>query len=231
MEACQHHSTQVVVLTQRTPAPAYNAVADSPVCAALQCHGRLACPPVRPVHASAPIYNKEDNLPVRTGLQRCGRLSRPHQRTMSRPTYLSEPPLMLRSSLSSISRGMVYINIPGRTCLHELFIEYEQVTAWVARFFFQQNGGKLSYTINRCLHWVAQWAGAQVAATTVWLTSNHQLEGTIGRVADTAHTGSFITRRSHFNLLWIHIALSTPMIYTLCYGQYGESQSQLLESS
>ena len=60
---------------------------------------------------------------------------------------------------------------------------------------------------------------------------NIQLEGTIGRVADTAHTGSFITRRSHFNLLWIHIALSTPMIYTLCYGQYGESQSQLLESS
>ena len=111
------------------------------------------------------------------------------------------------------------------------FIEYEQVTAWVARFFFQQNGGKLSYTINRRLHWVVQWAGAQVAATTVWLTSNRQLEGTIGRVADTAHTGSFITRRSHLNLLWIYITLSTPMICPLCYGQYGESQSQLLESS
>ena len=63
---------------------------------------------------------------------------------------------------------------------------------------------------------MAQWAGAQVAATTVWLTSNRQLEGTIGRVADTAHTGSFITRRSHLNLLWIHIVLSTPMIYKLC---------------
>ena len=63
---------------------------------------------------------------------------------------------------------------------------------------------------------MAQWAGAQVAATTVWLTSNHQLEGTIGRVADTAHTGSFTTRRSHLNLLWIHIVLSTPMIYKLC---------------
>ena len=40
-----------------------------------------------------------------------------------------------------------------------------------------------------------------------------------------------ITRRSHLNLLWTHIALSIPMIYTLCYGQYGESQSQLPESS
>ena len=141
---------------------------------------------------------------------------RPHRFTMPRPTHLSELPLMLRSSLSSVSRGLVYINIPGRTCLHELFIEYEQVTAWVARFSFKQNGGKLSYTINRRLHWMAQWAGAQVAATTVWLTSNSQLEGTIGRVADTAHTGSFITRRSHLNLLWIHIVLSTPMIYKLC---------------
>src|SRR3954463_12122658 len=60
------------------------------------------------------------------------------------------------------------------------------------------------------------WAGGQVAAATVWLTSNHQLEGTIGRVADTVHTGSFTTRRNHLNLLWIHIVLSTPMIYKLC---------------
>ena len=57
---------------------------------------------------------------------------------MPRPTHLSELPLMLRSSLSSVSRGLVYINIPGRTCLHELFIEYEQVTAWVARFSFNK---------------------------------------------------------------------------------------------
>ena len=42
------------------------------------------------------------------------------------------------------------------------------------------------------------------------------MEGTIGRVAGTAHTGSFINRRSHLNLLWIHIVLSTPMIYKLC---------------
>ena len=33
--------------------------------------------------------------------------------------------------------GLVYINTSGRTCLQELFIEYEQITAWVARFFFQ----------------------------------------------------------------------------------------------
>ena len=135
---------------------------------------------------------------------------------MPRAVHLSVPPQMLRSSLPSVSRGLVYINTSGRTCLHELFIEYEQVTALVARFSFKQNGGKLSYTINRRLHWVVQWAGAQVAATTVWLTSNRQLEGTIGRVADTAHTGSFITCRSHLNLLWIHIVLSTPMIYKLC---------------
>src|SRR3954469_3016642 len=69
-----------------------------------------------------------------------------------------------------IPRSPVYINIPGRICLHEPFIEYEQVTTWVARFFFQQIGGKLSYTIDRRLHWMAQWAGAQVAVTTVWLS-------------------------------------------------------------
>ena len=108
---------------------------------------------------------------------------------------------MQRSSLPSISRGLVYINTLGRTCMHELFIEYERVTAWEARFFFQQIGGQLSCIISRRLHWMVQWAGAQVAATTVWLISNRQLEGTIGRVADTARTGSFITCRSHLNLL------------------------------
>ena len=61
-----------------------------------------------------------------------------------------------------------------------------------------------------------QWTCAQIAATIVWSTSNSQLEGTIGRVADTAHTVSCTTRRSHLNLLWIHIMLSTPMIYKLC---------------
>ena len=137
---------------------------------------------------------------------------------------------MLQSSLPSVSRGLVYINTPGRACLRELFIEYEQVTTWEARFFFQQIGGKLSYIISRRLHWVVRWAGAQVAATTVWLTSNNQLEGAIGRVADTVHTGSFITRRSHLNLLWVHIMLS-PKIYTFCYGQIWRISSQLFESS
>ena len=83
----------------------------------------------------------------RTGLQRRGRLSRPrrqggqlarlHRLTTPRPVHLSVPPQMLRSSLPSVSRGLVYINTPGRTCLHELFIEYEQATAWVARFSFK----------------------------------------------------------------------------------------------
>ena len=78
---------------------------------------------------------------------------------------------MQRSSLPSVSRGLVYINIPGHTRLRELIIEYEQVTTWEARFFFQQIGGKLSYIISRRLHWMAQWAGAQVTATIAWLTS------------------------------------------------------------
>ena len=68
------------------------------------------------------------------GLQKGGRLARPHRLTTPRPVHLSVPPQMLRSSLPSISRGLAYINTPGCTCLHELFIEYEQVTAWVARF-------------------------------------------------------------------------------------------------
>ena len=45
---------------------------------------------------------------------------------------------MMRSSLLSVSRGLVYVDIPGRTCLHELFIGYEQVTAWVAQFSFNK---------------------------------------------------------------------------------------------
>ena len=134
MEAPQHLLAQVVVVTQRTPAPAYNAVAVS-----------------------------RDHA----GLQQGGQLARPHRLTTPRPVHLSVPPQMLRSSLPSVSRGLVYINTPGRTCLHELFIEYEQVTAWVARIFFQYIGGKLSF--SRRLHWMAQWAGAQVAATIVWL--------------------------------------------------------------
>ena len=107
-------------------------------------------------------------------------LTRLRRLIMPRPTHLSEPPLMLRSSLPSVSRGLVYVNTSGRTCLRELFLEYEQVTTWEARLLFQQIGGKLSYIINCRLHWMVQWACAQVAATTVWLTSNSQLEGAIG---------------------------------------------------
>src|SRR4051812_24448465 len=80
--------------------------------------------------------------------------------------------------------------------------------------FFFKNGRKI--TTTRPLRGMGKWAAAQVTAATVLLTSNHQLEGTIGRVADTVHTGSFTTRRNHLNLLWIHIVLSTPMIYKLC---------------
>ena len=52
--------------------------------------------------------------------------------------HLSVPPLMQRSSLPSVSRGLVYINIPGHTRLRELIIEYEQVTTWEARFSFNK---------------------------------------------------------------------------------------------
>ena len=106
MEARQHLLAQVVVVTQRTPAPAYNSVAVS-----------------------------RDHA----GLQQGGQLARLHRLTMPRPVHLSVPPQMLRSYFPSASRGLVYINIPGRTCLRKLIIEYEQVTVWEARLFFQQN--------------------------------------------------------------------------------------------
>ena len=102
MEACQHLLAQVVVVTQRTPAPAYNSVAVS-----------------------------RDHA----GLQQGGQLARPHRLTAPRPFHLFVPPQMLRSSLPSVSRGPVFINTPGRIYLHKLFIEYEKITAWVARFF------------------------------------------------------------------------------------------------
>ena len=84
---------------------------------------------------------------------------------------------------------------------------------------------------------MAQWVGAQVAATMVWLTSNSQFEGTIGRVADTAHTGSFITRRSHLNLLWIHIVFINtsdiqvmPVYITVKYGKSQANSSSHLDT-
>ena len=87
-----------------------------------------------PSLATAPAYNVVAVFCGHTGLQQGGQLARPHRLTTPRPVHLSMPPLMLRSSLPSVSRGLVYINTPGRTCLHELFIEYEQVTTWEARF-------------------------------------------------------------------------------------------------
>ena len=59
---------------------------------------------------------------------------------------------MLWSSLPSVSRGLVYINTPGRTRLHELFIEYEQVTAWVARFYFNKMEANYHILSTRHLH-------------------------------------------------------------------------------
>ena len=132
MEARQHIFAQVVVVTQQTPAPAYNAVA------------------VSRDHAG-----KEDNLPVRTGLQRHGRFI-----CLCRLRCCGR---LYRPSLAAWSTSIHRAALVCMSC----FIEYEQVTAWVARFFFQQNGGRLSYTISRHLHWMVQWAGTQVAATTV----------------------------------------------------------------
>ena len=90
----------------------------------LQRHGRLARLLSRPVHAFAPVYNEEDNLLVRTGVQRRGRL-----------IYVASDAAVV--FIVRLSR-LVYINTPGHTFLHELFIEYEQVTAWVARISFNK---------------------------------------------------------------------------------------------
>ena len=113
MKARQHLLAQVVVVTQRAPAPA-----STPW----------------PSLATAPAYNTVAVSRDHVGLQQGGQLARLHRLRTPRPVHLSMPPLMLRSSLPSVSRGLVYINTPGRTCLHELFIEYEQVTAWEAGF-------------------------------------------------------------------------------------------------
>ena len=77
--------------------------------------------------------------PIRAAYHAGDRFARPDRLTTPRPDHLSVAPLMQRSSLPSVSRGLVYINIPGHIRLRELIIEYEQVTAWEARLFFQQN--------------------------------------------------------------------------------------------
>ena len=87
-----------------------------------------------PSLATAPAYNVVAFSYYHVGLQQGGQITRPHRFTAPWLIHLSEPPFMLRSYLRSVSCGLVYINTPGRTCLHELFIAYEQVTTWVARF-------------------------------------------------------------------------------------------------
>ena len=112
-----------------------------------------------PSLATAPAYNVVAVSRDHAGLQQGGQLARPHRLTTPRPVHLSMPPLMLRSSLPSVSRGLVYINTPGRTCLHELFIEYEQVTAWVAQLLstkwrqiiiYCQSPSALDDSMSRC---------------------------------------------------------------------------------
>ena len=92
----------------------------------LQCCGRLSRPrrltTSRPSLATAPAYNVVAVSRDHAGLQRRGQLARLHRLTTPRPVHLSVPPQMLRSSLPSVSRGLVYINTPGRTCLHELLL-------------------------------------------------------------------------------------------------------------
>ena len=76
MEARQRLLAQVVVVTQRTPAPAYNAMSVSHDRAGLQRRGRLSRPhqftTQWPSFMTTPAYNKEDNLLARTGLQHHG---------------------------------------------------------------------------------------------------------------------------------------------------------------
>ena len=104
----------------------------------LQRHGCLSRPHRLtmpwPSLATALAYNAVDISYDHAGLQQGGQLTRPHRFTAPRLVHLSEPPLMLRSFLRSVFRGLVYINTPCRIFLDELFIEYEQVTTWEARF-------------------------------------------------------------------------------------------------
>ena len=82
MEACQHLLAQVVFVVQRTPAPAYNAVAVSRDRAGLPCRGRFLRPrrftTRRTTCPLAPAYNATVDSPVYTGLPRRGRFT--HER-------------------------------------------------------------------------------------------------------------------------------------------------------
>ena len=76
---------------------------------------------------------------------------------------------MLQSSLPFVSRCLVYINTLVRTCLHELFIKYEQVTTWEARFSSNKLEANYHMLSAAVCTWMAQWTCAQVAIATVWL--------------------------------------------------------------
>ena len=62
----------------------------------------------RTAHPSAPVYNTADNLPVLSG----GRVSYQCRLTTPGPVHLSEPPLILWTSLPSVYCGLVYIDTP-----------------------------------------------------------------------------------------------------------------------
>ena len=97
MEARQHLLAQVVVVTQRTPAPAYNAVAVSRDRTGLQRRGRLSRPrrltTRRTTHPSAPVYNATADSSVCAAsdvtIVFTVRLSRPDLHQHTRP-HLSE---------------------------------------------------------------------------------------------------------------------------------------------
>ena len=76
MEARQHLLAHVIVVTQRTTAPAYNVVAVFRDRAGFQHRGRLSRPhrltTLWPSFMTTPAYNEEDNLLVHAGLQHGG---------------------------------------------------------------------------------------------------------------------------------------------------------------
>ena len=111
----------MIVVTQRTTAPAYNVVAVFRDRAGFQHRGRLSRPhrltTLWPSFMTTPAYNKEDNLSVCTGLQRhgrficmcrlrcCGRIYRPSLTAWSTSTHWAAPVSM--SCLLSMSKSLL----------------------------------------------------------------------------------------------------------------------------
>ena len=102
-----------------------------------------------PSLATAPAYNTVAVSRDRAGLQLRGRLSRPRRLTTRRTTHPSAPVYNATadSSIRAASDVAVVSDVrlsrpglhrhTGPHRLHEMFIGYEQVTAWVARFSFK----------------------------------------------------------------------------------------------